>query len=95
MQVMELSFDLVWNAILSIIILPLFWVLVYLNNRISSVIESNNASIERVWKSISEHREDVPKTYVTKIDLQNTQAQLLTRFDRLEEKIDRMAGIKS
>lgn len=92
---MEMSLDLIWNAILSIIILPLFWVLVYLNNRITSVMESNSASVERIWKSISEHREDVPKTYVTKIDLQNTQNQLITRFDRLEEKIDRIAGIRA
>lgn len=91
---MELSFDLVWNGILSIIILPLFWVLVYLNNRITAISENNSASIERIWKSMSDHREDVPKTYVTKIDLQNTQNQLITRFDRLEEKIDRIAGIK-
>ena len=92
---MELSFEMIWNAILSVILLPLFWVLVYLNNRITSSSESQGASIERIWKSMAEHREDVPKTYVTKIDLQNTQAQLISRFDRLEEKIDRIAGMKS
>lgn len=92
---MEFSFEMIWNAILSVILLPLFWVLVYLNNRITSISESQGASIERIWKSMAEHREDVPKTYVTKIDLQNTQAQLISRFDRLEEKIDRIAGMKS
>lgn len=91
---MEFSFEMIWNAILSVIILPLFWVLVYLNNRITSISESQGASIERIWKSMAEHREDVPKTYVTKIDLQNTQAQLISRFDRLEEKIDRIAGVR-
>ncbi len=92
---MAISFELIWNGLLSLVLIPLFWVLVYLNNRITSIAEANSASIERIWKSMAEHREDVPKTYVTKIDLQNTQAQLLTRFDRLEEKIDRMAGVKS
>lgn len=92
---MEFSFEMIWNAILSVILLPLFWVLVYLNNRITSISESQGASIERIWKSMAEHREDVPKTYVTKIDLQNTQAQLISRFDRLEEKIDRIAGMRS
>lgn len=92
---MEISFGVVWNAILSLILLPLSYVLIYLNNRITSVSETQSASIERIWKSMAEHREDVPKTYVTKIDLQNTQAQLLSRFDRLEEKIDRIAGMKS
>jgi hypothetical protein len=92
---MSIPFELIWNGILSLVLIPLFWVLVYLNNRITGIAEANSASIERIWKSMAEHREDVPKTYVTKIDLQNTQAQLLTRFDRLEEKIDRMAGIKS
>jgi len=92
---MSIPFELIWNGILSLVLIPLFWVLVYLNNRITGIAEANSTSIERIWKSMAEHREDVPKTYVTKIDLQNTQAQLLTRFDRLEEKIDRMAGIKS
>lgn len=92
---MNISLELLWNGALSLVLLPLLWVLVYLNNRITSIAEANSTSIERIWKSMAEHREDVPKTYVTKIDLQNTQAQLLTRFDRLEEKIDRIAGIKS
>lgn len=91
---MEISFGMIWNAILSLILLPLSYVLIYLNNRITAVSESQAATTERIWKSISEHREDVPKTYVTKIDLQNTQAQLISRFDRLEEKIDRIAGVK-
>lgn len=92
---MEISFGVIWNAILSFILLPLSYVLIYLNNRITSISEAQGASIERIWKSMAEHREDVPKTYVTKIDLQNTQAQLISRFDRLEEKIDRIAGMKS
>lgn len=91
---MEISFGVIWNAILSFILLPLSYVLIYLNNRITSISEAQGASIERIWKSMAEHREDVPKTYVTKIDLQNTQAQLISRFDRLEEKIDRIAGMK-
>ena len=91
---MTISFELLWNGLLSLVLIPLFWVLVYLNNRITAIAEANSASIERIWKSMAEHREDVPKTYVTKIDLQNTQAQLISRFDRLEEKIDRIAGAR-
>jgi hypothetical protein len=91
---MNIPFELIWNGLLSLVLIPLFWILVYLNNRITSIAESSSASIERIWKSMAEHREDVPKTYVTKIDLQNTQNQLITRFDRLEEKIDRIAGMK-
>lgn len=92
---MTLSLEVLWNGLLSLVLIPLFWILMYLNNRITSIAEASSASIERIWKSMAEHREDVPKTYVTKIDLQNTQAQLITRFDRLEEKIDRIAGMKS
>lgn len=91
---MTLSLEVLWNGLLSLVLIPLFWILMYLNNRITSIAEASSASIERIWKSMAEHREDVPKTYVTKIDLQNTQAQLITRFDRLEEKIDRIAGMK-
>lgn len=92
---MTLSLEVLWNGLLSLVLIPLFWILMYLNNRITTTSEASSASIERIWKSMAEHREDVPKTYVTKIDLQNTQAQLITRFDRLEEKIDRIAGMKS
>lgn len=92
---MTLSLEVLWNGLLSLVLIPLFWILMYLNNRITSIAEASSTSIERIWKSMAEHREDVPKTYVTKIDLQNTQAQLITRFDRLEEKIDRIAGMKS
>lgn len=91
---MTLSLEVLWNGLLSLVLIPLFWILMYLNNRITTTSEASSASIERIWKSMAEHREDVPKTYVTKIDLQNTQNQLITRFDRLEEKIDRMAGAK-
>lgn len=91
---MTLSLEVLWNGLLSLVLIPLFWILMYLNNRITTTSETSSASIERIWKSMAEHREDVPKTYVTKIDLQNTQAQLITRFDRLEEKIDRIAGMK-
>lgn len=91
---MTISFELLWNGLLSLVLIPLFWILMYLNNRITSTSEASSASIERIWKSMAEHREDVPKTYVTKIDLQNTQAQLISRFDRLEEKIDRIAGAR-
>lgn len=91
---MTLSLEVLWNGLLSLVLIPLFWILMYLNNRITSTSEASSASIERIWKSMAEHREDVPKTYVTKIDLQNTQAQLISRFDRLEEKIDRIAGAR-
>jgi len=90
---MILDLQMLWNVLLTLVLLPLAWILVYLNTRISEAEEKSLATFERVWKSISEHREDIPKTYVTKTDLLNTHNQIMGRFDRLEEKIDRITGV--
>jgi len=95
---MTISVDaamLLWNVILTLVLVPVAWVLVHLNARITSVDEKSATTADRIWKSIAEHREDIPKTYVTKADLQTTQNQIMQRFDRLEEKIDRVMGTRN
>jgi Tfp pilus assembly protein PilO len=72
---MNVSIDLVWNMLHTLLILPMGWVLVYLNSQQN-----------QLWKTVSETREK----YVTKAELQSDLALMHKRFDRIEEKIDRL-----
>lgn len=78
---MNASLEFIWNIILTLIAAPGAWALVHLNGK-----------QEKLSTSISETREEIAKNYVTKVDLHNDLNRILQRFDRLEEKIDRMAG---
>jgi len=72
---MNISIDLVWNMLHTLLIIPMGWVLVYLNSQQN-----------QLWKTVSETREK----YVTKQELQSDLALMHKRFDRIEEKIDRL-----
>jgi Tfp pilus assembly protein PilO len=72
---MNISIDLVWNMLHTLLIIPMGWVLVYLNSQQN-----------QLWKTVSETREK----YVTKAELQSDLALMHKRFDRIEEKIDRL-----
>ena len=72
---MNVSIDLVWNMLHTLLIVPMGWVLVYLNSQQN-----------QLWKTVSETREK----YVTKQELQSDLALMHKRFDRIEEKIDRL-----
>ena len=72
---MNVSIDLVWNMLHTLLIVPMGWVLVYLNSQQN-----------QLWKTVSETREK----YVTKAELQSDLALMHKRFDRIEEKIDRL-----
>jgi hypothetical protein len=72
---MNVSIDLVWNMLHTLLIIPMGWVLAYLNSQQN-----------QLWKTVSETREK----YVTKTEFHNDLANIHKRFDRLEEKIDRL-----
>ena len=77
------SIEFIWNAILTLIVAPAAWALVYLNGK-----------QEKLSTFVSTTREDMAKNYVTKVDLHNDLNRILQRFDRLEEKIDRITGAR-
>lgn len=80
---MSASLEFIWNAILTLIVAPTAWALVHLNGK-----------QERFTSSLSDTREDIAKNYVTKVDLHNDLSRIMQRFDRLEEKIDRITGAR-
>lgn len=87
---MTFGTDFIWNIILTVIVGPIVWALAYVNRRVDSV----DGTINSVWKTIAETRENIATSYVTKTDLHNDLNRILQRFDRLEEKLDRLTGDK-
>jgi hypothetical protein len=83
--------DVIWNAILTLIVAPIVWALAYVNRR----VDNSDSTINNVWKTIAETREHIAGSYVTRAELHNDLNRILQRFDRLEEKIDRITGVKS
>jgi hypothetical protein len=53
-------------------------------------IRANLSEIKRIDILLSKTREEIPRTYVTKQDLQNNLSEILKRFDKLESKLDRV-----
>jgi uncharacterized membrane protein len=80
---MSASVEFLWNAILTLVVAPAAWFLLYLNWK-----------QEKLISTVSDTREEMAKTYVTKTDLHNDLNRIMQRFDRLEEKIDRITGAR-
>ena len=76
---MSIGIEMLWNIVLTLILLPISWALVYLNARVNDL-----------FKHMANTREEVAKHYVTRNDLHNDLDKLIKRFDRIEEKIDRL-----
>ncbi len=53
-------------------------------------IKAQHAELGRVQILLNKTREEMAKEYVNKLDGASTMSQIVTRFDRLEEKIDRL-----
>ena len=69
----------VWNVILSVAIGSFVW-----------WMRSISVQINVLRGHISDTREEIAKAYVTKDDLHQDMKELMKRFDRLEEKFERL-----
>jgi len=87
---MNVGIEFIWNILLTLVVAPIVWALSYVNRR----VDTTDAEINNVWKSIAVTRENIASSYVTKTDLHNDLNRILQRFDRLEEKLDRLTGEK-
>ena len=76
---MEMNSLIFWNVILSLVYAPLVY-----------SIRANLAEIKRIDILLSKTREEIPRTYVTKTEVRADIERILKRFDRLEEKIDKL-----
>tara|TARA_B100001287_G_C22529046_1_gene456455 strand:+ start:602 stop:841 length:240 start_codon:yes stop_codon:yes gene_type:complete len=76
---MEIDPIIIWNALLSLVYAPLIY-----------AIRSNSNEIQRVNILLNKTREEIPINYVSKSDNEKDMDRLLSRFDKLEEKIDQV-----
>lgn len=70
---------MVWNAVLSLLVALLGWVL-----------REKSAELQRVTILLNRTREEIAKEYVTKAEVHADINRVLDRLDRLEGKIDRL-----
>jgi len=75
---------LIWNIVLTGIAGSFFW-----------WVRGMSQSIVDVRQQIFSTREEVAKTYVTKPEVDASLGRILKRFDRLEEKVDRVLASKA
>ena len=80
---MSASVEFLWNAILTPVVAPAAWFLLHLHGK-----------QDKLTAVVSDTREEIAKNYVTKVDLHNDLNRILQRYDRLEEKIDRITGAR-
>jgi len=74
----------IWNAILTLLVGLLGWVL-----------KEKSAELQRVTILLNRTREEMAKEYVTKAEVHADINRVLDRLDRLEGKIDRLMENKS
>jgi CHASE3 domain sensor protein len=78
-----MEMDALWNAVLTGLVALIAW-----------WIKSQADEVRRVQILLNKTREDMAKEYVTRADSTATLAQIVQRFDRIEEKIDRLVERK-
>jgi hypothetical protein len=71
--------SMVWNAVLSLLVALLGWVL-----------REKSAELQRITILLNRTREEIAKEYVTKAEVHADINRVLDRLDRLESKIDRL-----
>lgn len=71
---------MLWNVVLTV----LFGVLAYMMN-------DKFSEVARLGQLLNRTREEMARDHITKTDFRADIQQLMTRFDRLEKKIDRLS----
>ena len=57
-------------------------------------IKSHHEELKRVTILLNRTREELAKEYVTKADSSQVLSQIMSKFDRIEEKLDRLVERK-
>jgi Tfp pilus assembly protein PilO len=76
---MEMEMDVLLNILFAVVISGLGWWL-----------KAQHDEIRRVTILLNRTREEMSKEYVTKADSNQVLTQIMNKFDKLEEKIDRL-----
>jgi Tfp pilus assembly protein PilO len=76
---MQLEMDVLLNILFAVVIGGLGWWL-----------KAQHDELKRVTILLNRTREEMSKEYVTKADSSEVFSQIMNKFDKLEEKIDRL-----
>ena len=71
--------SMIWNAVLTILVGLLGWVL-----------KEKSSELQRVTILLNRTREEIAKEYVTKAEVHADINRVLLRLDKLDEKLDRL-----
>jgi len=76
----------VWNLLTSIIL----GLVMFMLNSAKELNKELNAEMQRQSILLNKTREEVAREYITKIEVRTDMERIFNRFDRLEEKLDRV-----
>ena len=76
----------VWNLLTSIILGLVFFML----NANKEANRETSAEMQRQSILLNKTREEIARDYITKIEVRTDMERIFNRFDRLEEKLDRV-----
>ena len=80
---MELTPYLFWNIFITLVLAPVLY-----------GIRSNTSEAKRIDILLNKTREEMAREYVTKQELKNDFDVLITRIDKLGEKLDKLFEVK-
>ena len=76
----------VWNLLTSIIL----GLVMFMLNSAKELHKELNAEMQRQSILLNKTREEVARDYITKIEVRSDMERIINRFDKLEEKLDRV-----
>ena len=74
-----MEMDAILNILFAVVISGLGW-----------LIKTQKEELDRVRVLLNKTREELAKDYVSKADSNQVLSQIMNKFDRLEEKIDKL-----
>ena len=80
---MELTPYLFWNIFITLVLAPILY-----------SIRQNASAAKRIDILLNKTREELAREYVTKQELKNDFDVLITRIDKLGEKLDKLFEVK-
>ena len=80
---MELTPYLFWNIFITLVLAPILY-----------SIRQNTSEAKRIDILVNKTREEIAREYVTKQELKNDFDVLISRIDKLGEKLDKLFEVK-
>ena len=80
---MEFTPDIFWNIIITLVLAPILY-----------SIRQNTTEAKRLDILLNKTREELVRDYVTKNELRDDMENLMTRLEKLDEKIDKLFELR-